>query len=163
MKRAFGFAGRGRQRLRSNEIDASVEPFVRSSLDSGDGLQVEPWVERVVDVALHGFVSRTGTVTLGQPTCQIVDGSGAWVESAPLARDVLSTLDEKALMQEAARTADALVQAGYFGPFGIDAFRWKDPGGSIRFNPRSEINARYSMGWAVGMGDCRPDLASELP
>ena len=25
-------------------------------------------------------------------------------------------------------------------------------------NPRSEINARYSMGWGVGMGDCRPDL-----
>jgi hypothetical protein len=58
--------------------------------------------------------------------------------------------------------AQALLEAGYFGPFGIDAFRWVDRAGVERFNPRCEINARYSMGWAVGMGSRRPDLDPRL-
>ena len=44
----------------------------------------------------------------------------------------------------------ALREAGYFGPFGIDAFRWLDVNGARRWNPRGEINARYSMGFSIG-------------
>jgi len=158
LKRPFGFAGRGRQRLRNGEIDAAVEPFVRASLAAGQGLQVEPWVDRTVDVALHGFVGASGAITIGKPTLQRVDDSGAWIESTALPSDMLTTDESRQLQTEAERAAEALVGAGYFVPFGIDAFRYRDPKGLLRFNPRSEINARYSMGWAVGMGDARPDL-----
>ncbi|HEX9297782.1 MAG TPA: hypothetical protein VF881_18200 [Polyangiaceae bacterium] len=158
LKRAFGFAGRGRQRLRSNELGPSVEPFVRASLTDRGGLQVEPWVERVIDIGMHGFLSRRGSLTLGDPTLQIVDETGAWSKSSRLPADLLTAGEERALFTEAERTAAALASAGYFGPFGIDAFRWKDAGGDVRFNPRCEVNARYSMGWAVGMGSRRPDL-----
>jgi hypothetical protein len=158
LKRPFGFAGRGRQKLRSGELDASVLPFVRASLETGEGLEVEPWVERTLDVGLHGFVARTGTVTMGSPTHQIVDDAGAWLESAPAPRGLLTDAEESLLFTEAERVAHALLDAGYFGPFGIDAFRWKDRVGNSRFQPRCEINARYSMGWAVGMGGRRPDL-----
>jgi hypothetical protein len=158
LKRAFGFAGRGRQRLRSNEVDASVEPFVRASIDSGEGLEVEPWVDRVLDVGLHGHISGSGRITMGDPTRQDVDDAGAWIESTPLVSGTLVSAELEALRNEGERTAEALFRAGYFGPFGIDAFRWKDETGRLRFNPRSEINARYGMGWAIGMGDRRPDL-----
>ena len=47
---------------------------------------------------------------------------------------------------------EALAGAGYFGPFGIDAYRYRDRAGALRLQPRSEINARYSMGFAVGLG-----------
>jgi phosphoribosylaminoimidazole carboxylase (NCAIR synthetase) len=162
LKRAFGFAGRGRQRLRSNEMEPAVEPFVRASLEFGGGLEVEPWVERVFDVALHGFVSQTGETTLGDPTRVEVDHTGAWVSSTLLAPGVLTPGEEHTLFEEAQRSARALHAAGYFGPFGIDAYRWKPAGGAPRFNPRSEINARYSMGWAVGMRHRRPDLEPQL-
>jgi phosphoribosylaminoimidazole carboxylase (NCAIR synthetase) len=158
LKRAFGFAGRGRQRLRSSELDPSVEPFVRASFDSGEGLEVEPWVDRTLDVALHGFVSQGGSVTLGAPTLQNVDDGGAWISSVRLSPDVLTAAERGTLFREGERAANALVGAGYFGPFCIDAFRWTDARGTSQFNPRSEINARYSMGWAAGMGDVRPDL-----
>jgi phosphoribosylaminoimidazole carboxylase (NCAIR synthetase) len=158
LKRAFGFAGRGRQRLRSNELDASVEPFVRASLESGDGLEVEPWVVRSLDVGLHGFITPSGEVTMGDPTRQDLDASGAWIRSVPATRGVLDAVEDARLREEGERVAHALRGAGYFGPFGIDAFRWKDENGAFQFNPRSEINARYSMGWAVGMGNRRPDL-----
>ena len=61
-------------------------------------------------------------------------------------------------LKRAARcAAEALLEAGYFGPFGIDAYRWR-AGAAAHFNARSEINARYSMGWATGMEHCRVDL-----
>jgi hypothetical protein len=158
MKRAFGFAGRGRQRLRSGDLDASVEPFVRTSLAPGDGLQVEPWVDRVLDAGLHGFVSRPSSITFGAPTRQRIDEGGAWIESTRVRPGELSHDEERALFEEGERTARALVDAGYFGPFGIDGFRWIDARGSRRFCARCDVNARYSMGWAVGMDSSRPDL-----
>jgi hypothetical protein len=56
-------------------------------------------------------------------------------------------------------TAEGLRGAGYFGPFGVDGYVWDDDG-ARRVQPRSDVNARYSMGWAVGMGEARPDLAA---
>jgi hypothetical protein len=161
LKRPFGFAGRGRQRLRSSALDASVEPFVRASFEAGEGLQVEPWVERTLDVGLHGFVAQSGAITMGAPTRQAVDENGAWTESMPLASGMLTDDEEALLLGEGDRVARALFEAGYFGPFGIDAFRWVDAGGA-RFDPRCDVNARYSMGWAVGMAERRPDLEPQL-
>jgi hypothetical protein len=54
------------------------------------------------------------------------------------------------LAEEAARVAAALASAGYFGPFGIDAYTYRAHGGALELQVRSEINARYSMGFAVG-------------
>ncbi len=53
---------------------------------------------------------------------------------------------------EARLVADALSRAGYFGPFGVDAYRYRDREQQLRLQPRSEINARYTMGFAVGWG-----------
>ena len=62
-------------------------------------------------------------------------------------------------LQEALEAAGrALAEAGHHGAFGIDAFlhRWK---GSVELNPLSEINARYTMDWALSFGQrARPDL-----
>ena len=45
------------------------------------------------------------------------------------------------------RLAAALRAADYFGPFGIDAFRYRSAQGDVLFNPRCEINARFTMGY----------------
>ncbi len=152
-KRALGYAGRGRKKFRPGELDRA---WIDASLRTGDGLQVEPWVERVIDCALHGFVDEGGTCTLGQPTIQELDSGGAWI-STSVASSELSLDERTALQREAKMTGAALRDAGYFGPFGIDAFRWRDQQGADHFQPRCEINARYSMGWAIGMGRERPD------
>lgn len=153
-KRALGYAGRGRKKCRPHELDG---PWLEASLRTGDGLQVEPWVERVLDCALHGYVHEDGRSTLGQPTLQELDSGGAWSSTTIAPADSLTQEERRALRREAERTAVALHDAGYFGPFGIDAFRWCAPDGAIHFQPRCELNARYSMGWAIGMGGLRPD------
>jgi hypothetical protein len=155
VKRPFGFAGRGRRRVAQGPLDSSALGFVEASLRAGEGLQVEPWVERIADYAWHGFLSPIGALTLGEPTRQICDDTGAWMQT-----DVAVDLDadlRSALHASARLVADALIDAGYFGPFGIDAYQWRE-GASVRLNARSEINARYSMGWATGMQGRRVDL-----
>jgi hypothetical protein len=164
-KRPFGFAGRGRrvvQAIREGRRALAEDParsFLEASLRAGEGLQVEPLVERAGDFGLHGFVARSGKVSFGAVTRQICDATGAW-KGSERAGD-LSEEELRALEAEAEMAAQALRAAGYFGPFGIDAFRWIDESGRARWNPRCEINARYSMGWPVGMGELRPDLEEE--
>ncbi len=158
LKRPFGFAGRGRLCLDATGIaEPAAARWIQASLASGEGLQVEPWVDRAGDFALHGHVSAAGVVILGEPTSQRCDARGAWIGSALAAPGELEAEERAALEAAAAETAAALAEAGYFGPFGVDAFRWREAGGAVRFDPRCEINARYSMGWATGMGARRPD------
>jgi hypothetical protein len=155
VKRPFGFAGRGRRRVAEGRLDPSAMTWIEASFRHGDGLQVEPWVERIADYGLHGFLAPSGSVTFGEPTRQTCDATGAWRGTA-LATDLESS--EAASLRASAQLAtEALRAAGYFGPFGVDAYRWRDDAAVI-FNARSEINARYSMGWAIGMRRCRVDL-----
>ncbi len=160
LKRPFGFAGRGRLKIdlaRPGDLRHAT-PWIEASLRSWDGLQVEPLVDRTADFALHGFVRESGAPVLGHPTRQLCDDSGAWLGSTRAAPGDLTREEADSLHEQTHIAAAALSRAGYFGPFGVDAFRWRDAAGHPRWNPRGEINARYSMGWPAGMGDVRPDL-----
>ena len=149
LKRPLSAYGAGRRRLRAGVADDDASAWIDASLRTRGGLQVEPWVEIELDVALHGFADRAGKVQLGRPVENRCDRHGAWLRA-----QIDPALDEherEALLTEGRRVGEALVEAGYFGPFGVDAYRHRDG-----FVARGEINARYSMGWAVGMPD-RPD------
>ena len=159
LKRPFGFAGRGRRRVAAGRLDPADIPWINASLRAGEGLQAEPWAERVGDFALHGFLDRGGHVIVGTPTAQCCDARGAWSGSVQCEPAALTGAEREALESCVHQTASALFSAGYWGPFGVDAFRWRDEDGNMRWNPRCEINARYSMGWAIGMGSSRPDLS----
>lgn len=158
LKRRFSYAGRGRLRLGPDErVQPRVARWIEASLRDG-GLVCEPWVSRSADYALHGFLSADGSLVLGDPTRQWVTSEGAWERTERCAPDELSG-DEVSSLVHAARTcASALASARYFGPFGLDAFRWTTAAGATRFRALCELNARYTMGWAVGMGSRRPDL-----
>jgi hypothetical protein len=157
LRRPFGFAGRGRLRLDPARRDAVTERWIEATLAAGEGLEAAPWVERAGDFALHGHLAADGALALGAPTAQRCDDTGAWLASVVAQASDLSPAERGALHRAAEEAAAALRAAGYFGPFGVDAFRYRDGAGALGFEPRCEINARYSMGWAVGMGDRRPD------
>ena len=162
LKRPFGFAGRGRLRIVAGAVSEAEERWIAGSLARGEGLQVEPFVERAGDFALHGHLSSTGALTPGEPTAQRCSPTGAWIGTYRAPEGALSASERAALVAAVEQTAGALAAAGYFGPFGVDAFRYRDARGELAFDPRCEINARYSMGWAVGMGEKRPDLEEPL-
>ncbi len=153
MKRPLGYAGRGRRKIASAELSPTDRTWIEAALRDGDGLQVEPLVARELDCGLHGWLEPGGALKLGQPTISNIDASGRWLSTERAAPSALDDAETAALIHAARETADALTRAGYFGPFGIDAFRWRAPDGALHFQPRCEINARYSMGWAIGMGE----------
>jgi hypothetical protein len=71
----------------------------------------------------------------------------------------LDDSERLALTSSATRVAQALARADYFGPFGIDAYRYEDRG-QPGFCALSEINARYTLGFVAGFG--RPACAFAL-
>ncbi len=154
--REHAFAGRHRHRVEGTALSAELRTWMQASFRAGEGIEITPWMRRTKDFGLHGHLSASGALTLGAPTEQICDARGQW--QATVRTGDLTEDERAALTRAAIETAEALHRIGYFGPFGIDAFRY-EPHAGRSFCPRCEINARYSMGWAVGMGDLRPDLA----
>jgi len=150
LKRPYGYNGRGRLRVRPGDLDARTEAWIDASFAQGDGLQCEPEVARVYDLAWHGEVDATGALRLGRATLQTSDAFGQWTGSTPMPAGLLDEAQTARFRAVVTEAAEALRDAGYYGPFGVDAFVWRDAEGHERLQPLSEINARYSMGWAVG-------------
>lgn len=152
LKRLFGFAGRGVRRARL-PLDATDKAFLDGALRRDGAIVMEPWrSDRRADFALHGFVDARGALTLGEPTIQLIDARAGWTSSRIANATDLDAGGAHALRDAAERAAEALTNAGYFGPFGVDAFAC-DAGLHA-----SELNPRYTMAWAIGMRDRRPDL-----
>lgn len=158
LKRPFGFSGRHRLRCRLPARAAHEQRWIEASFRQGDGLQVEPWVERQVDCVVHGWCPPHGDIRLGEVCVQDCDARGAWQRTRLATPQDLGPTEVGNLLQTAHEVAVALQAAGYFGPFGIDSFRWREQAGRAHWNPRCDINARYTMGWSVGMRGWRPDL-----
>jgi hypothetical protein len=148
VKRAFGMAGRGQRVIAPAVMDARDRAFVRAAIDEG-GAQIEPNVTIAQEFGLHGMIAADRSFALGELVAQRCDARGAWLSTERI--DDLAPLGDvpDRLLDEGRRVAAALVREGYFGPFGIDAFTYRD-GARLRLQPRSEINARYSMGFAIG-------------
>jgi hypothetical protein len=151
MKRAFGMAGRGHRVVHVGALAESDVAFLRNGLLEG-GVQIEPNVAIATEYAIHGMLAEGGALRLGSVVRQRCDPRGAWLATEPLDDAGLHGDVPERLVDEARAVALALHHAGYFGPFGVDAFTYRDRDGALRLQPRSEINARYSMGFAVGFG-----------
>jgi hypothetical protein len=147
LKRDFSFAARERRRVRGGVLDVSTLGFAKRSFARGEGLQVEPFVQRSADFAQHGYLATQGDLLLGEPMLQLCDERGVWQSSEPMPPAGLAHAEREALTQAARVAADALCEAGYRGPFGVDAFRYRDALGAQAFQPRSEVNVRFTMGY----------------
>jgi len=152
LKRAFAYAGRGHRRVRAGSLSAADQSWL---LASEGGVLAEPEVARTLDLSLHGYVHPDGTSTLGVPTAQDVDAGGTWQAS----RLFTDAWGESAILLRATASAVALALAAsrYFGPFGIDAYEGTLRGAFVR-QRCTDVNARYTMGWATRMGTWRPEV-----
>lgn len=156
LKRALSFAGRGHRRLLAS-LDEGDLRWCKNAFHGGLGIVVEALVSRTKDFGQHGFVTRAGEVHLGQPVVQVCDEHGSWQGATQEAKSGPGHLggEERSLLIDAAQRAGAaLAHASYFGPFGVDAFRYQREG-RVHFNPLVELNARYTMCWALS--DCRQE------
>ena len=158
LKRAWSVAGRGARRVDLARWAQADENWIRASARKG-GLQVEPFVQVEAEFSLHGWNTPAGTVTLGTP-CRVLPGTrdGA-LRIRQVQNGELTSREQASLIREAEGGARRLHWAGYFGPFGIDAYRWRS-GNQVYFQALSELNARYTLAWACGMRT--PEILSRL-
>jgi hypothetical protein len=147
LKRPLAFAGRGQMRV-LGPLSDKQRSWIKLSF-ARDGLLLEPLVTPLLEVSLHGFIRRDGSHLLGRPCTQLVSERGVFRGVRASQPGELSDHELQALSAEGQRVAHALTRAGYFGPFGIDAYRYAREG-AIGFCSLSEINARYTLGFVTG-------------
>jgi hypothetical protein len=159
IKRNFGMAGRGQRVVVPSRVTEADMAFVRAGLAEG-GVQIEPDVAIVDELAIHGVLAPGGALTVGPVVKQRCDARGAWVTSERMP----SAEAPPELPREAEYVAAALTAAGYFGPFGVDAYTYRsrrDANGATlvrapaALQRRSEINARFTMGFTVAWAHLR--------
>ena len=150
LKRDHGFAGRGIRRIRGVPQRDDWH-WIDTALGLG-GLLLEPWVRVDAEYSQHAYLPQQGALRVGVPCQQHTDTRGRWLRTEPLKPGSLQPPLAHALATAVHRCGEALRQAGYFGPFGLDAYTYEDLGGSLGFNAHSDLNARYTMGYSAGMG-----------
>ncbi|MCA8957724.1 MAG: hypothetical protein KDC87_16735 [Planctomycetes bacterium] len=155
-KRPFGFAGRARKRVDGDPGSAALRWAAAAMEGQGGGLLVEPWVTIEAEFAQHAWLGVDGQCLLGDPTRTRCDTAGAWQTSHSGSAGLLAD-EVAALRRTALSLAGDLHRLGYHGPFGIDAYRWRDDRGAPHFVPCGELNARFTMGWFVGFA-ARPEV-----
>jgi hypothetical protein len=146
LKAPFSASGRARyiQRDCPLLIDAKSRRTVENLFDRHGSLLFEPWLDRVADWGCAALLTESG-VRIASVHGQRVDIKGQFAGIDPDA-STLPERDRKRLEEVALEVGAALQKAGYAGPFGIDAWHWRRPDGSVAFHPLGEINARMTFG-----------------
>ena len=135
----------GRERHIERCAGGLHNPQTRQSLDGlfarHGPLLFEPWLRRTEDLGCTAFL-YTEDPRLASFHRQLVDEDGRFhgIELLPL-----SAIDFE-LIRTVEQVGEALRRAGYVGPFGVDAWRYRDESGTVRLNPLGEINARMTFG-----------------
>lgn len=153
VKRNFGMTGRRQRIVKPGAPIVADVAFIEGGVAEG-GVQIEPNVSIAAEYAIHGFLRQNGELKAGRLVVQECDSLGRWVATRPLsgAPAAAEAIGVEARMLDEGRTvARALVEAGYFGPFGVDGYSYASADGELSLQTRSEINARYTMGYPVGM------------
>ena len=148
-KKPFGFAGRGQRRI-AGAPSKDDRRWLEDALRHG-GFLAEPWLDIERELSLHGLLDPSGRHTLGRVCVQQTNRFRAWISTVPAGPEDIDPAQVATLRGRGVAVAEALAAAGYFGPFGVDAYLWRAAQGTLELNPLSELNARYTMGYSVGM------------
>jgi len=156
IKRPLAFAGRGQMRFCETITDQHWS-WLDASL-AQDGVIIEPLVTPTLELSLHGFVWPTGRYELGRICVQVVSDRGVFRGSRLAAPGELEPSEARQLFEQATRVAALLHDARYWGPFGIDGYRYQR-GAARGFCALGEINARYTMAFAIGFPRATAELS----
>jgi hypothetical protein len=123
--------------------DPKTRRTIARLFDRHGPLLFEPWLDRTADFGVSAVLSETGLRIVGIHG-QRVDRKGqfAGIDLQPS----LSEAERDCLKETVESAALALRRAGYAGPFGIDAWRYRKPDGTEILHPLGEINARMTFG-----------------
>ena len=146
VKAPFSAAGRARhiERKGPRLADPKSRRTVENLFERHGPLLFEPWLDRTADWGCSALLTMDGLRLVGIHR-QRVDVKGQFAGIELETRD-FPARDRARLEEVVAGVAAALRGSGYVGPFGIDAWHWRQPDGTVAFHPLGEINARMTFG-----------------
>jgi hypothetical protein len=149
VKAPLSAAGRARyvEYAATGDLSAAARQRVERLLQRHGPLLFEPWMERVEDLG-SVVLLLPDELWLAGVHRQVVDREGRFqgIELAPEPPGTDLEEEHLLLATTAVLVGRILEQAGYRGPFGIDAYRHRRPDGTIALHPLGEINARMTFG-----------------
>ncbi|MEP6862981.1 MAG: hypothetical protein ABJE66_20305 [Deltaproteobacteria bacterium] len=140
LKAPWSSAGRHRVFSIGRKLEGEHRVAAERLLARTGALVFEPWCERICDVAVCGIAG----VEVTEPH-EILNGPRGNFFGIELRPNVLEVGEHDQLVTTAERVAQQLADAGYRGPFGIDAFVHRVDGQRV-LHPLCEINARHTFG-----------------
>jgi hypothetical protein len=159
VKAPLSASGRSRYIERNGPAltDHKSRRTVERLFDQHGPLLFEPWMERTEDFGVSALLG---------PELRIVGIHGQKVDRKGQFAEIdlhpdLSRQDRDQLLRTVEAVAAALRQAGYVGPFGIDAWRYRREDGAVVLHPLGEINARMTFGLVAWTAAGRLDPAGE--
>ncbi len=147
VKSEYGNAGREQFQQR-NEQPQTIDrllAWAQRRLTSGQCLFVEPWIERLAEVGIQMTVHAGAEPRLEGVTSLICDPAGQYRGSDFTPGSEYDPVWKSAI-DTALHAAHCARDAGYFGPLGIDAMKYRDSAGEVHVRPLQDINARWTMG-----------------
>jgi hypothetical protein len=155
LKAPFSAAGRSRYIHLPGESlsDPRVRRRVENLFERHGPLLFEPWMDRTDDFGCVAVLASSGLRLAGFHRL-LVDRRGQFAGIETTASysggfPGLSVIESRQMEEALEATAGALRHAGYSGPFGLDAWRYRSPEGGTAFNPLGEINARLTFGFVA--------------
>ena len=156
LKSPWSTAGRDRLRGswdgRADGLPAQDRTRLERLLSTSGELVFEPWFDVVAELGAAAVLSsRAGGARLAMLGLhvQTVSGGGTPATQTPIGREPPAGVSEAHLDELRAAVVDVAVELalrGYRGPFGVDAFVHRQPGGELALRAVSEVNARLTLG-----------------
>jgi len=144
VKARFGMSGRERLVGEGTKLSPAQVGWLKKRFVQQQTLIWEPWMDIVDEVGLQYEISQAGSVRFLAALPLLNSSSGEYLGS----RLVLSA-DDHSLWRPAIALGESLAneagETGYFGPFSVDAVRFRDRDGD-HLRPVMDINARWTMG-----------------
>jgi hypothetical protein len=152
VKAPFSAAGRARYIERNGPrlADPKSRRTVENLFERHGPLLVEPWLDRIADWGCSALLTGKDLRIVGIHR-QRVNAKGQFAGIELDAHD-LPAEDRSRLEEVVAGVATVLRGSGYVGLFGIDAWHWRRPDGTVAFHPLGEINARMTFGLVAWAG-----------
>jgi hypothetical protein len=163
LKPRWGSSGRGRM-AGQGSADATALAGGLARLARRGGAILEPWLERLEDLSVCVYVpppsEASAWPTLLGSLEMLVTPSGSYRGHAgevdARGRVYSGRRDDEELRAQSAWLAGRARARGFFGPCGIDAFRYREDDRAL-LRPAVELNARSTMG-LVALGLVRRAL-----
>ncbi len=145
VKAEFGMSARERILGQNNVLTDPQRQWAQRRLHNDGMLFFEPWVEKLEEAGIQITVPRDGSPQIDAITPLLTGPHGEYRGSRFATEEDLQSRWSTAItagLQAACRAQ----QAGYFGPLGIDAMRYRDGSGNEQIRSLQDINARWTMG-----------------